>query len=83
MSQENIEDDVTGSISDIDFSSDDETSSQKFISDERGHSFATYESLVAKTRDIPLEKVSNLKTHYIPRDEIDLYYSVIVYQYKV
>jgi len=55
--EDNVEDDVTGSISDIDFSSDDETSSQKLIADERGHSYAAYESLVERTRDIPLEKV--------------------------
>ena len=37
-----------------DFSSDDETSSLKLISDERGHSFAAYESLVEKTREMVL-----------------------------
>ena len=44
-------------MSDIDVSSDDETSSQKLINDQREYKLAGYESLVEKTRDIPLEKV--------------------------
>jgi len=53
------EDDDNGSdsLSDIDVSSDDETSSQKLINDQREYKLAGYESLVEKTRDIPLEKV--------------------------
>jgi len=52
-----LEDDV-GSISDIDISSDEEdSSSQKFVDNERENSLAVYESLVEITRDIPLEKV--------------------------
>jgi len=54
--QDDIEDDL-GSISDIDISSDEETSSQKFVDNERENSLAVYESLVEITRDIPLEKV--------------------------
>ena len=55
--QDDLEDDV-GSISDIDISSDEEdSSSQKFVDNERENSLAVYESLVEITRDIPLEKV--------------------------
>ena len=57
LQQGDLEDDV-GSISDIDISSDEEdSSSQKFVDNERENSLAVYESLVEITRDIPLEKV--------------------------
>lgn len=57
--QENPEDDddEDSIISDIDISSDDETSTQKLVADERGNKLALYEKLVDRTRDIPLEKV--------------------------
>ena len=51
-------DDFVTSRSDVEFSSDDETTSQKLMEDERENSIAVYEHLVQKTRDIPLEKVS-------------------------
>ena len=66
--QENLEDDDDDDdsiISDIDISSDDETSTQKLIADERGNKLALYEGLVDKTRDIPLEKVGS---------EVDIYF---------
>jgi len=55
--EDDDDDDDDSFISDIELSSDDETSTQKLVSNERGNKLALYESLVEKTRDIPLEKV--------------------------
>ena len=65
LQQDDLEEDV-GSISDIDISSDEEdSSSQKFVDNERENSLAVYESLVEITRDIPLEKVRLLHFSHI------------------
>lgn len=54
----NQEDEIVDEISDIDYSSEDEdASSDKPADVGRKHCMDTYESLVDKTRDIPLEKV--------------------------
>ena len=48
------------SLSDVEDFSDEGSTSEKLVETERRHCVAVYESLVEKTRDIPLEKVKEM-----------------------
>ena len=58
--QKQTEKDDTVSLSDVEDFSDEGSTSEKLVEAERRHCITVYESLVEKTRDIPLEKVKQI-----------------------
>ena len=58
--QKQTEKEDTVSLSDVEDFSDEGSTSEKLVEAERRHCITVYESLVEKTRDIPLEKVKQI-----------------------